>query len=60
MNRRQFLASTLAATSWAKARAQGNRKRNVLFIASDDLNTCLSSYGHPIVKTPNIDRIAKM
>jgi len=60
MNRRQFLASTLAVPSWAKARAQGNRKRNVLFIASDDLNTCLSSYSHPIVKTPNIDRIAKM
>lgn len=60
MIRRHFLASTLAAPAWAKARAQGDRKRNVLFIASDDLNTCLSSYGHPIVKTPNIDRIAKM
>lgn len=60
MNRRQFLASTLAAPSWVKARAQNSRKRNVLFIASDDLNTCLSAYGHPIVRTPNIDRIAKM
>lgn len=40
--------------------ARSERKRNVLFIASDDLNTCLSTYGHPIVKTPNIDRIAKM
>lgn len=56
MNRRQFLGTALAAPLWA----QNARKRNVLFIASDDLNTCLSTYKHPIVKTPNIDRIAKM
>jgi uncharacterized sulfatase len=32
---------------------------NVLFIAVDDLNTDLSSYGHPLVKTPNFERLAK-
>lgn len=39
--------------------AAPKRRKNVLFIASDDLNTCLSCYGHPVVRTPNIDRIAR-
>ena len=32
---------------------------NVLFIASDDLRNDLGCYGHPQVKTPNLDRLAK-
>ncbi len=32
---------------------------NVLFLICDDLNCDLGSYGHPTVKSPHIDRLAK-
>jgi uncharacterized sulfatase len=57
-SRRSFLAG-LAAFSAPPAKAAAPR-RNVLFIASDDLNNCLGCYGHPIVRTPHIDRLARM
>jgi uncharacterized sulfatase len=54
LTRRVFLGALAKAGLAAPA-----RRRSVLFMASDDLNTCLSAYGHPLVKTPNIDRIAR-
>ncbi|HJZ58521.1 MAG TPA: sulfatase [Gemmataceae bacterium] len=33
-------------------------KVNVLFVVSDDLCNVLECYGHPVVKSPNIDRLA--
>lgn len=34
------------------------RPLNVLFLMSDDMRPDLGSYGHPIVKSPNIDALA--
>ncbi|QOD61976.1 sulfatase [Polaribacter haliotis] len=35
-------------------------KKNILFIAIDDLKPLLSNYGNSQMKTPNFDRLAKM
>ncbi len=35
------------------------RRPNVLFLISDDLNNSLGCYGHPLAKTPNLDRLAR-
>lgn len=40
------------------AHAQEARRPNVLVIMADDLNDDMGTYGDPIVKTPNIDRLA--
>jgi iduronate 2-sulfatase len=34
------------------------KRPNVLFLISDDLNNMLGCYGDPLAKTPNIDRLA--
>ncbi|MBI4660461.1 MAG: sulfatase [Verrucomicrobia bacterium] len=45
--------------STSPSRSAGQkRKPNVLVIVSDDLCTALAAYGHPLVKSPNIDRLA--
>ncbi|MFP5041557.1 sulfatase-like hydrolase/transferase [Parasediminibacterium sp. JCM 36343] len=36
------------------------KKPNILFIAIDDLKPVLGCYGNTLIKTPNIDRLAKM
>ncbi len=41
-------------------RAQPKNKPNVLFIAVDDLKPLLNAYGESRMKTPNIDRLARM
>ncbi len=51
-------SSALAQVPTPPVTRPAQRPPNVLFIMSDDLNANIGAYGHPFVKTPNIDRLA--
>jgi uncharacterized sulfatase len=48
----------VSATEAQKSLSAEQRRPNILFIAADDLNNDLACYGHPLIKSPNIDRLA--
>ncbi|NLX22297.1 MAG: sulfatase [Phycisphaerae bacterium] len=53
------ILGTVCLLAWpAWAFAADGAPPNVLFIISDDLNNSVGCYDHPLVKTPNIDRLA--
>jgi len=64
-NRRDFvklsvgsvLAAHTAVATAAKTTAE--KKKNVLFIIVEDFKNIMGCYGNPLVKTPNIDRLAQ-
>lgn len=60
LTRREALGALAAPVLTQKAGAQKQTRPNFLFILVDDLRyNALGCLGHPFVKTPNIDRIAR-
>src|SRR4030042_1614054 len=68
LSRRQFLKTGFVAAGcglvgfhriWAGAAFAPRARPNVLFIAVDDMNNDLGCFGHPLVKSPGIDRLAE-
>ncbi len=53
------LAGLVSVSCFAKTEKKAPEKPNILFIAIDDLKPILGCYGDKLVKTPNIDRLAK-
>jgi len=67
ISRREFLnisrcaalAGLLPKTASAVLNIRAAEKPNILFISIDDLRPDLGCYGNSIIKTPNIDRLAR-
>ena len=53
-----LLITAAGETLGAVPAARAADRPNVLFIAVDDMNNDLGCYGHPLVRSPNIDRLA--
>jgi len=54
----KLVAAPLVLTTAMSSSCTKEKKFNVLFIAVDDMNNDLGCFGHPYVKSPNIDRLA--
>jgi iduronate 2-sulfatase len=56
---RSISLACLLALFWCGVAAEAAPRPNVLFICVDDLKPLLGCYGDKVVKSPNIDRLAK-
>ncbi len=52
------LAAASACLLSIAGAAMAQQQPNILFVTLDDLNTDLGTYGHPLVRSPSIDRLA--
>lgn len=59
LSRRAFLGSSIGATLASVATPQSPKKPNLIFYMPETLRAdCLGCYGHPLVRTPNMDHLA--
>ena len=54
----KFLLTVVSLLFLVQVLTAKDNKPNILFIAVDDLRPELGCYGNPVVKTPNIDKLA--
>ena len=59
MSFHKLLLTAVLLLPLSTAHSADSKRPNVLLIISDDLNNRLGCYGDDVVKTPNIDRLAK-
>ena len=59
MDRRAFLGAAAAAPAFIHSRMGAASDRpNILLILGEDMGKVLGCYGYPLVRTPNLDRLA--
>jgi N-sulfoglucosamine sulfohydrolase len=58
MNRRTFLSATSAGMLACALQAGAASRPNILWLISEDTSPDIGCYGNPLVKTPNLDRLA--
>jgi N-acetylglucosamine-6-sulfatase len=55
-----FLAQGLGAANRSVTKVDGEAPRNIIFVLADDHRfDAMGFAGHPFLKTPNLDRMAK-